>query len=338
MPASSYGKIRDCWSTSWMLGLTATPCRLDGKGLGEYFETMVLGPEIPWLISNGYLAPWRAFAPTSPPEMTGIVIQKGDFARPATEWVMNKPSITGDAVATYLKHVPGKRALAFCVSIKHSLEVAACFNAAGVRASHLDGDTPRDERRRVMAAFKLGLIDVLSSVDLFGEGLDVPGAEVGIFLRPTVSVALWRQMVGRILRYLPGKTAWLFDHAGNFERHGLPDEIIKWDLNSVVRAPRSADAAGSMLVRTCGSCYAVSPARCKCCERCGAAFPLTPREVKKLQGELAEITKRRAKIDAAIEKRGARTFEALVELAKKRAYKNPTFWAKKQMELREGKR
>ena len=331
--AKQWKTIRSVWSTSKVVGLSATPIRLDGQGLGDVFESMVEGPDVAWLIANNYLAPYRAFAP-SRPQTAQLPMAGGDYTRAANEALMNKPSITGDAVSTYMKYVYGKPAIAFCVSVKHSMEVAAAFCAVGIVAVHVDGDTPRDVRRQIMTDFRAGKIDVLCNVEVFTEGTDCPGAEVGIFLRPTASYGLWRQMVGRILRYQPGKVAWLFDHAGNFEKHGLPDDPITWSLQGTGKKSRG-DLESAMAVRTCPACYAVSPASKKTCERCGSAFPLTPREVKKLEGELREIQKIKARRQLKDEKRGAKTIEQLVDLAKRRGYKNPTGWARLQMEFRE---
>lgn len=335
-PGTQWAKVLSFWSTSKLVGLTATPERLDGRGLGEWFGSMVEGPDVGWLIGNGYLSPYRAFAP-SKPQTAELPLSAGDYARAPTEAMMNKPSVTGNAVATYIKHVMGKKAIVFAVGIAHSQEVAAAFRAAGIEAAHLDGETPRDERRRIVGAFRAGTVRVLCNVDLFGEGFDVPDAEVGMFLRPTMSTGLWRQQVGRVLRYRPGKTAWLFDHGGNFEKHGLPDDPVTWSLEG--RPGRSRkDVEKTLAVRTCPACYAVSPAARKTCEQCGTAFPLTPREIKILEGELAEIDRLRARTQRKIEQRGATTLDALTALGKQRGYKNPKYWAMKQMELREMKR
>ena len=332
--SKQYITVRDAWSTSKMVGLTATPLRQDGQGLGDWFESMVEGPDISWLIKNKYLARYRAFAPTRPPDVEELPLDKGDYARGATEAMMNKPSITGDAISTWFKNTPGQQGIAFCVSVKHSMEVAQAFRDAGVNAAHLDGDTPRDIRREIVKAFRRGEITILTNVDLFGEGFDCPGASVGIFLRPTMSFGLWRQQVGRILRYESGKVAYLHDHAGNFGRHGLPDDPVTWSLQGHEKRSRK-DIESIQAVRTCGKCYSVSPATAKVCEQCGAAFPLTPREVLRLQGELAEIQRVRLAAQKKIEKRGAKTLDQLIAFANKHGYKNPMGWARMQLEMRD---
>ena len=330
---SQYRTVREWWSTSKMVGLTATPERLDGQGLKDSFGAMVEGPDPDWLIKNKFLAPYRAFAPTTP-DVTELPMRMGDYAVSAAEAAMNKPSITGDAIATWQKLTPGKQGICFCVSIKHSMEVAQAFQDAGVSAAHVDGDTDKNVRKAIIQAFRQGAITILCNVDLFGEGFDVPGAGVGIFLRPTASFGLWRQQVGRILRFEPGKVAFLHDHAGNFARHGLPDDPVTWSLEGREKRSRK-DMESVLAVRTCEKCYAVSPARMKTCEQCGAPFPLTPREVLRIQGELAEIQRVRVAAQKKAEKRAAKTVDELVALAKSRGYKNPHGWAQLQLQMRD---
>ena len=324
--SKTYTDILATWASAKVVGLTATPERLDGKGLGEHFEVMVEGPSVTWLMESGYLSPYKAYAPTTVPT-AGVRVTAGDYNRSDLEGMMDKPAIIGGIVDSYLKRAEGKRAIVFAVGVKASRALAEAFVAAGVSAAHVDGDTDKTSRHEAMERFKAGGVRVLCNVDLFGEGVDVPGMEAVILARPTASMGLHRQQVGRVLRYQPGKVALILDHAGNLLRHGLPDDDVAWSLDGRPRRSRAA-MEETMSVRTCPACYAVSPMGAKACEMCGAAYPLTPREVKEIEGQLAEVERQARRREQRMEQGQARSFEELVALGKKRGYKNPYGWAK----------
>jgi superfamily II DNA or RNA helicase len=176
------------------------------------------------------------------------------------------------------------------VSVNHSKHVAEQFNAAGIPAAHCDGQTAPDVRDAILEDFRNGKLLLLSNVELFGEGFDVPGIEAVIMLRPTQSVALYLQQVGRSLRPAPGKErAIILDHAGNIERHGRPDDLWAWDLQGKeAREKRSKSKRLSMTI--CPECFAAQPAGASRCVICGHAFALAggDRAVKQVAGELVE--------------------------------------------------
>ena len=321
----------------FQVGLSATPERMDGKGLGDIYTEIVQGPQISWLVANGWLAPYEAFAP-SVPDVSGMHTHMGDYARKEVEAAMDKPKVVGDIVLNYLQRARGKRAVVFCATVKHSLSVATEFNAAGVVAIHLDGDTPREVRREMVAEFRDGNIDVLTNVDLFGEGFDLPEIEVGIFGRPTKSLPLFMQQCGRTFRTAAGKThATLFDHAGNLERLGLPDDERNWSL--------AGRAKGGATVKTkrCPICFAVHRPAPKC-PACGFEYAAdreaeNKRDPKKAAGDLKKIdpVAWRAQQDARKReiwqaRRGG--YGSLVALAVARGYDKPEGWARIQMGLR----
>ena len=331
----SWAKLTNHWSDSKLVGLTATPTRMDGKGLGDVFESMVTGPTVEWLIENKFLSTYRAFTP-SLPDTAGLHIEIGDYARSELVGLMDKPTITGDAIGTYLKHAMGRKAIVFCASITHSQSVRDAFKAAGISCEHLDSGSGRTERKAVMDRYRAGEIDVLTNVDLFTEGLDVPGIEVMIDLRPTMSLALHRQKIGRVLRYVDGKTALILDHAGNLMKHGLPDEEPVWSLAGVEKKSRKS-VEKAMAIRQCMKCYAVSKATASVCSCCGEEFKVKPRKIKVGDGELIELTPEQRKVLAIqrkIEQQQARTDEQLVALARKRGYKNPHGWAWRIQQVR----
>jgi hypothetical protein len=203
-PNSSWGKVVNAFPKARVLGVTATPERLDGKGLGVLFDDMVVGPTVAELTEQGFLSPADVYAP-SKPDMQGIHTRMGDFVKADLEKVMDRPSITGSAVAHYTKLAAGKKAIAFCVSVKHAQMVAEDFRNAGYASYHIDGGMTEGERDKVLKDFEAGKIQVLTSCDLVSEGFDLPAVEVAILLRPTQSLSLYLQQCGRAIRPAPGK-------------------------------------------------------------------------------------------------------------------------------------
>lgn len=322
--AAGWKAVVNAYPEASVIGLSATPERLDGKGLDDVFQSIVVGPSTGWLIANGYLSDYRAFAPSAP-DMQGVEVRAGDFAKGQAAGVMDRPTITGDAIKHYLRLARGQSAVAFCVSIEHSQHVAAQFRAAGVMAWHLDGGTPAGERAEAIRAFRAGEITVLCNVDLFGEGFDLPSLCASILLRPTRSLALYLQQVGRALRKAPGKSsALILDHAGNIARHGLPDEERHWTLEG--RTKRKRDGGTALDVRQCPKCFFLHRPR-PACPECGHVYDASPREVEEVEGELREVDVARQREEREAEQRAARSAEELVALGRKRGYRRPEAWA-----------
>lgn len=336
--AAGWARIFEAMPDAFHIGLTATPERLDGTGLGKYFSVMVKGPPVHWLIENGFLSPYKMYAPTTV-SLQGIRTQMGDFSSAQLTDVMDKPSITGDAVREYSQRAAGKRAVVFCVSVEHSKHVASQFAAAGFRAEHVDGETPTDQRDATLKRFESGQTQVLTNVDLFGEGFDLPALEVSILLRPTQSLGLYLQQVGRALRPSPGKThAIILDHAGNCVRHGLPDEEREWSLDSRPRRERTLERSAS--VKICPKCFSGQFAGPPACLQCGAVFEIKNRVIDEIEGDLEEVSKdtlvRRKGPD--IEKIKCETLDQLIALGRQRGYKRPEFWARHVYMYRKNKR
>ena len=327
MASASWSSIFSMFPDVIHIGLTATPCRLDGRGLGDWFNVMVEGPTTKGLIESGFLSQYKMFAP-SIPDMTGVKSARGDYVKDQVTAAMDKPSITGDAIEHYRRLCDGARAIVFASSIEHSKNVVAQFCANGYPAAHLDGTTDRAVRDRTLREFEAGKIRVISNVDLFGEGFDVPAIEVVILLRPTQSTGLYLQMVGRGLRTSEGKThATILDHAGNVFRHGLPDEIREWNLNSKPKTKRNRDDVPD--VQQCPECY-YSGLPFRVCPECGYTTDTSgPRVIQQLKGELVELDKVKLLTMRKKEQREAKTLEDLIVLGRGRNYKYPEAWARK---------
>ncbi len=321
--AGTWAKLHAELPDAFHIGLTATPQRLDGKGLGKWFSKIINGPSVASLIESGHLSKYKLFAPPGI-STDGIGTLMGDFNKAQLSELIDKPSITGDAVKEYTKLIPGKRAVVFCISIQHSLHVAEAFNQAGFVSSHVDGDTPKHERDLILKKFEQGEIHVLSNVGLFGEGLDIPGIEAVIDLAPTKSLTNWLQRCGRALRPNEGKEfAYIIDHANNYKELGLPDDVREWDLEG--RKKRSSSQG--MPVKNCPKCFAILPSASSQCTHCGYIFRSTHREIEEIDGDLVELDPVKVRELRLKEQWVAQDMESLIQLGIKRGYDNPKGWA-----------
>lgn len=331
--AGSWGKVLNAWPSAYRLGVTATPERLDGAGLGDTFSTMLTGPSVRTLIDDGSLSDYRLYAPmTNVTE--GVHKRYGDYDKRELALALDKPRITGSAVDHYKQLGHGKRALVFCVSLDHAQHTAETFREAGYSSARIDGKLDPWTRRCLVKDFANGSITILTSCDIISEGFDLPAIEVAILLRPTQSLALYLQQVGRALRPYPGKEhAIILDHAGNCLRHGMPDDERQWSL--LGREQRQASEGGlSVSVRTCGQCFGACRSGTAVCPLCGWTFPIESRQVEEVEGQLAEINRLEARREAKREQGQATDLQALIELGRVRKYKNPAFWAKCVLQAR----
>ncbi|MEO5333839.1 MAG: DEAD/DEAH box helicase [Magnetococcus sp. YQC-5] len=286
--ANTWKEIFKAYPGARTVGLTATPQRLDGQGLAELYDALVVGPSVRSLIEQGHLSDFEVYAPPIGISTEGVHTRAGDFAQDELANAIDKPTITGDAVATYMRLAAGKRAIVFCVSIKHSKNVCAAFQSSGINAAHLDGNENRVRREQIVDAFSSGKIQVLCNVDLVSEGFDIPAVEVVIMLRPTQSLGLYLQQAGRAFR--PGfeKTSLILDHASNAIRHGLPDEQRDWSLDSKQRRKSANNDDGPTAWR-CPECDRVLSARSLVCPCCGHAPERNGRVVAIRDGELEKV-------------------------------------------------
>ena len=335
--ASTWGKVIAAFPRARLLGVTATPARLSGEGLGDIFDRLIMGPTVQALIDSARLSPVRVFAPPTI-DIAGVHSAMGDYKKRELAFAVDKPKVTGDAITHYQTLTPGKRAAVFCVSIEHAQHMAQAARTAGISAVQIDGKMHIALRREIIGDFAHGKISWLVSVDLISEGFDCPGIDVGISLRPTQSLGLWLQQCGRILRVFPGKTgATILDHAGNSLRHGLPTEQRDWSLSG--SATKGTDAERAASVRVCPRCFSAQRSGRPACANCGAPFPVEPRVVAKAKGTLTEVTQE------DIDKRRARQtvgqtkdLAGLTALGRMRGYKDAERWAQYVIQGRERKR
>jgi superfamily II DNA or RNA helicase len=313
--AGTWGKALTHWPEALRLGVTATPVRQDGRGLKAVFDRLVLGPSTAELIGGGFLCPARLYAPPPVADLSGLHRRAGDYAIDEAAQRMDRPTVTGDAISHYQRIGAGQPAIAFCCNVKHAEHVCAAFNHAGVQAATLLGCTDPVRRDATVAGFAAGAIQVLVTVDVVSEGFDIPAAGCAILLRPTQSLGLYIQQVGRVLRPAPGKThAVVLDHVGNVHRHGWPDDPREWSLDDRLKR---AGAAGppAPSVRTCEVCFAAfKPA--PICPCCGTPAKLSAREIQQRDGELQELERNQQRRQVG----KARSLSELLTVAKQRGY------------------
>ena len=291
--AASYEKIIKRYPNALLIGLTATPARTDGKGLGTLFDTIVGVTDYTDLIEQGFLVPFVIYEPTQI-DFTGVDTCAGDFNKKQAQERLQKSKIFGDIIENWQKKASDRSTIVFAASVENSQELVKSFQAIGVVAAHVDGTTKDDERKKIFDGFRAGKIQILCNVGVATEGTDLPIASCVVLANPTRSLVLHHQMVGRGLRIYPGKTdCIILDHVGNNHRLGWIDDEIEWTLDcnkKAVNKTRKGPTAPS--IRTCPECYYSMKGASPVCERCGHKFPVKSREIKQVAGDLREAVRK----------------------------------------------
>lgn len=329
--SNSWMRVLDYYDTH-TVGFTATPVRLDGKPLGDIYDTLVTGVSVRWLIDHQRLAPYEYYAPTAV-ETDGLRVQCGDYVIRDMEQLMTDRAIYSDVLKSWERFAKGEKTIAYCVSVKHAKETAEMFSAAGYPAVEIDGATPQKKRAEIMQDFRDGKITVLCNVGIISEGVSIDDVSCCLLLRPTESHALYWQQGMRSMRYQPGKVAKIIDCVGNYSRNPLFDAEVEWSLTESVKKKPKINENGDFFIRTCPACFKVFKTA-PVCPYCGSAYPLSPREIKAHEDiELARITAEEAeraeqkRKQARMEQGKAKTFPELLAIGKERGYKNPAAWA-----------
>jgi superfamily II DNA or RNA helicase len=269
--AATYQKVVNAYPNAVILGLTATACRADGKGLGSTFSSIVHVAQMRELIDLGYLVPSVVYAP-SKPDLEGVHIRKGDYDAAELAGAVDRPKLVGDIVDHWMNLAQDRQTIVFATSIAHSHHLVEEFRNRGVSCEHIDGETDKRVREAVLARLASGQTRVVSNVGVLTEGYDNPIVSCVVLARPTKSFGLYLQMAGRGLRPAPGKTdLLLLDHSGAVYEHGLVDQDIEWSLDqSTQAATRKKYERRELMPWTCGYCHNVNqPSRLKHCARCG---------------------------------------------------------------------
>ncbi|MFO1163033.1 MAG: DEAD/DEAH box helicase [Reyranellaceae bacterium] len=290
--ARTWRRLLDSWPGAIVVGLTATPCRADGRGLGGAFETMVCCPSIAELIEGGWLVPTRVYAPTRP-DLAGVALRGGDYDEGELAARMDRPGLVGDVVTHWHRLAERRRTIVFASSVGHSLHLRDELGRADVMAAHVDGQTPAAERDAILAGLAGGSIEVVTNCGVLQEGVDIPAVECIVLARPTRSLALYRQTVGRGLRPAAGKDHCLvIDHAGATHEHGFVEDPITWSLAADSRALPAVQLAraspGARVLADCPECSAVRW-QGRPCRACGWRPHAKPIVVDVRDGELGQV-------------------------------------------------
>lgn len=340
--SNTYKKVLEAFPDAKVVGLTATPERLDGKGLKDVAEVLVEGPKTKWLIDNKFLNSYKYYSVKNELDLSHLHKKMGDYDKQELDEEIEKSGIIGDAVDHYSKYLGGKKAIVFCTKVAHSIDVAERFNAAGIKAAHLDGRLDKATRATIIDQFRKGEVTVLTNCSLISEGFDVPDCDGVIMLRPTLSLGLYLQMVGRGLRPSDHPTV-ILDHVGNYKRHGMPDSERVWTLEGRTKKKKKQNEID---VTICDKCFAVYTADKTKCPLCDAEKKKAPRkDIEEWDGELEEINGveiernttgsiKRTSLNQLT--RQCKSLEDLKSLAKKLGYKDG--WAIHLWGIRTGKK
>ncbi len=311
--ADSYQEIAASCPRAQVLGLTATPYRMDGRGLADYFASMVVIAKPSDLFADGFLAEPKVY--TAPPGIAAELVKRtkgkrksnGDFSHKDLAKIVDSAMLLGSVVDEGIRLAPSVPKLVFAGSVKHSLSIVRKFKRRGITAAHVDSETDADERVRILEAFSTGAIEVVSNVNVLSEGYDLPRLGAVILARPTMSLARYFQMCGRVMRPFKGRKPIVIDHGGNVMRHQwLPSEDYPWSL---LDSDERND--GEPVLKECADCYVVIPAGCYSCPSCGAKQPIKERtEREEMDVELEEMRRSkmqemRARVERMAEIKGA---------------------------------
>jgi len=286
---------------AYVIGLTATPCRSDGKGLANMYDDLIECGSIRELTDRGFLVPNRVVAPTMP-DLQGIKVVRGDYENRPLSQRMNQPKLVGDIVTHWIRYAENRPTVVFCTSIAHSRYVAQIFRKNGIPAGHIDGEIPELEREEVLHDLHTNKIKVLCNCQVLTEGWDEPKVSCVILARPTKSYGLYLQMVGRSLRPFAGKKDTLIiDHSGCVYEHGFPEDVPKWELTEglVIDPKKKEPQPIEKQPFTCCKCHTVyTPFKGAIeCPSCGFAPTAESKMVLIKEGRLIELPKDEEKIN-----------------------------------------
>jgi DNA repair protein RadD len=335
--AAQWKRLIEAQPGAKLLGVTATPARLDGKGLGVNaggpFDDLIVGPPAAALIDGEYLSPARCFVPAQRIDLKGVHVRAGDYVAAELAAVLDTAGITGDDVDQYRRRANHRTAIAFCALVSHAEHVAEAFSNAGYRSACVHGGLAKQERDRLIEGLGNGAIEVLTSCDLISEGLDVPAVGAVILLRPTKSLVLHRQQIGRGMRPAPGKSALIVnDHVGNCIRHGLPELEPEWSLAGVENRSRAVASW------ECPECGCINMQTATECSNCGYVRPGAEggggrREPAAFDGELDQLTLEKLAAAGRLSYRevlaGNLSEAELAAFARHRGYRSS--WVKRQL-------
>lgn len=337
--AETYLKVINAFKTKLILGFSATPTRKNGLGLGNLFDAMVQVASIKFLTTSGFLAPIRYYAPVEP-DLKGVKLKGGDYNETQLEPVMMQGELVSGIVEHWVKLGENRKTVVFATGVDHSIAVMETFAMHGIKSAHLDGKTGSDERIDILRAFRQGIIKVLVNCQILTEGVDIPDISCVILARPTKSLPMYMQMIGRGMRVVDGKKDMiLLDHAGCVYEHGFVEEITNWKLSTTEKTENKKQKERDEKVArpiTCPECSSVYTGRLKCPE-CGTIpkkeqFGKDVEYIDATLGEIRYIDKTKPpKVSMEVKQEW---FSQLAAYAKQKGYKDG--WASNQYRAKFG--
>ena len=296
--ANTRKNILGHYSDKIIIALDASPCRSDGRGLGEIYDDILVPITMGELIDQGHLLPVRYFAP-SKPDLSKLKTNKGDYVVKELEKRVDKPKLVGEIVSNWKKIAPDRQTIVYCVTRSHGRHVHDEFQSAGVKVGYLDGDTKPDERAEVLDDICSGKIQVLVNIFVCTYGFDAPAVSCIVLARPTKNISLYLQTVGRGMRPYPNQEDMiLIDHSGAVQEHGFVDEPIPWSLDNDIdiREAKKKEQKEKSEPKeiTCKNCRYIFKAR-RDCPRCGFEMIPTGKPIPVHKADLKEMSRPKAK-------------------------------------------
>lgn len=321
--ARTYQRLLQEYPQAVIIGMTATPCRGDGRGLGNAFDALVECPSVAELIAEGYLVGTRVYAP-SRPDLAGVRVERGDYVESQLAARVDTPQLVGGIVEHWHKLAERRRSVVFATGVAHSVHLRDEFRRSGVLAEHIDGGTAVEERDAILRRLAAGEIELVTNCMVLTEGWDQPEVSCLVLARPTKSIGLFRQMAGRVLRPAPGKDhALILDHSGAVFEHGFAEDPIVWTLKEDKRAANPAhDARGARSgmprLTSCPECFAVR-FEGKGCSICGWKPRPKPADFETADGNLSFVRRNRSVEDVGADMK-SRFHAMLAWVARERGY------------------
>jgi DNA repair protein RadD len=324
--AETYRKIIGAYPKATLLGMTATPCRGDGRGLGGIFDALIESPQVAELVDTKFLVGTKVYAPTAP-DLAGVRVQAGDWVESQLAERMDRPKLVGDIVEHWHRLAEGRKTVVFASGVQHSLHIRDEFLKSEARAAHIDGATPKPERDSILRQLAHGELEVVTNCMVLTEGWDMPDIGCCVLARPTRKMGLYRQMIGRVLRPAEGKTdAIVIDHSGAVHRHGFVEDRVEWSLSPDTYADnpahkhRGEHEAGSRLVE-CSKCGALRVGG-EACRHCGFKPSLPPKPVQFIDADLAIVARNGTAANYFTSDQRRDFFAQLRAVAQMRGYKD----------------
>lgn len=292
--AKSYTQIINKFPSSRIVGLSATPIRLDNKPLGEIFQQMIIASDIPSLINDGVISKVKCFASPLHFDLSKIKMDKRDYNKGELEEKMSRVLLIGNILKTWLKFANGKKTVIFAIGLEHAGKIRAKFAESNICTEVISGEMKLEDREKIIKEWMMSdNLHIIINVMILTEGFDFPALEVAILARPTKSLALYLQMCGRVGRIADGKKeSIILDHAGCISEHGLPDEKREWSLEQKESKERI------LTLQVCPSCnhvFNLAISAPSICPECGCNIKPAgivrnkKEEIKEIEGELIRI-------------------------------------------------